>query len=279
MAYNERLEDIAQLISKVKKVTVAELCERFRVSEVTIRKDLDKLQKRGILLRTHGSAVLAEDQNLLQTFSQRAIEHVRNKAGIANRAVRMIKEGYNILIDSGTTTLLLAKYLDDMEVGIVTNSIAILNELMHRRRGDLTMLGGSIIEWNYATVGPQTLHLLEMINVDITFLGVAGFDNRGYSCQNAVEALVKKKMMERAKTCVVLADSSKFGRMAFTTFGNLSDADVLITDEGIPDEAQKTLTERGVEVIIAPPMDPPQLAGEINAARSTGLNIPHPLHN
>lgn len=269
MAYNERLEDIAQLIQKVKKVTVAELCERFRVSEVTIRKDLDKLQKRGVLLRTHGSAVLAEDQNLLQTFSQRAIENVRAKAGIAQRACRMIKEGYNVLIDSGTTTLLLAKMLDDIEVGIVTNSIAILNELMHRRRGDLTMLGGTIIEWNYATIGPQTLHLLDMINVDITFLGVAGFDNRGYTCQNAVEAIVKKKMLERSKTGVVLADSSKYGRAAFSTFAQVSDVDVLITDEGISDEAHRTLTERGVEVIIAAPVDPPNLTGDLNAARST----------
>jgi DeoR family fructose operon transcriptional repressor len=268
MAYNERLEDIAQLIQKVKKVSVAELCERFRVSEVTIRKDLDKLQKRGVLLRTHGSAVLAEDQNLLQTFSQRWIENVRAKSGIAARAARMIKEGYNILIDSGTTTLLLAKMMEEMEVGIVTNSVAILNELIHRRHGDLTMLGGSIIEWNYATVGPQTLHLLEMINVDMTFLGVAGFDNRGYSCQNAVEALVKKKMLERAKTGVVLADSSKYGRMAFSTFAQLSDADVLITDDGITDEAHRTLTERGVEVLIAPSADPPSLSGEVSAEHS-----------
>lgn len=269
MAYNERLEDIAQLISKVKKVTVAELCERFHVSEVTIRKDLDKLQARGVLLRTHGSAVLAEDQNLLQTFGQRAIENLRAKAGIAARGARMIKEGYNVLIDSGTTTLLLAKMLEEMEVGIVTNSIAILNELMHRRRGELTMLGGTIIEWNYATVGPQTLHILDMINVDITFLGVAGFDNRGYTCQNAVEALVKKKMLERSKTGVVLADSSKYGRMAFTTFAQLADADLLITDEGITEEAHRTLTERGVEVLVAPPVDPPGLQGDANAARST----------
>jgi DeoR family fructose operon transcriptional repressor len=163
----------------------------------------------------------------------------------------MVKEGYNILVDSGTTTLLLARKLEDKEVGIVTNSLAILNALMNRRRGDLTMLGGSLIEWNYATIGPLTMHVLDMINVDVTFLGTAGFDANGFTCQNAVEALVKKKMLERGKTKVVMADSAKYGKTAFATFAHIPDVDVLITDEDITAEAHAALSDRGVEVIIA----------------------------
>jgi DeoR/GlpR family transcriptional regulator of sugar metabolism len=251
MAYNERLEEIAQLIQKIKKISVGELCERFGVSEVTIRKDLDKLQDQGILLRTHGSAVLAEDKNLLKSFDNRTIENLKLKSGIAQRASTMVREGYNVLIDSGTTTLLLARQMADKEVGITTNSLAILNDLMNRRNGDLTMLGGSLIEWNYAMIGPLTMHMLDMINVDITFLGVAAFDTSGFMCQNAVEALVKTKMLDRAKTKVVLADSSKFGKSAFTTFAQISDVDVLITDENIDEAAHQELVNRGVEVIVA----------------------------
>jgi len=266
MAYNERLEEIAQLIQKIKKVSVSELCERFGVSEVTIRKDLDKLQERGILLRTHGSAVLAEDQTLVQAFDLRQIENLQRKAGIADRAARLVKEGYNVLMDSGTTNLLLARKLEDKEVGIVTNSLAILNALMNRRRGDLTMLGGNLIEWNYATIGPLTLHVLDMINVDITFMGVAAFDSSGFMCQNAVEALVKRKMLDRAKTKVVLADSSKFGKTAFATFAHIPDVDVLITDEDITSEAHAALSDRGVEVILA--------ARDENAAMDPALQAP-----
>jgi DeoR/GlpR family transcriptional regulator of sugar metabolism len=100
-------------------------------------------------------------------------------------------------------------------------------------------------------IGPLTMHMLDMINVDITFLGVAAFDTSGFMCQNAVEALVKTKMLDRAKTKVVLADSSKFGKSAFTTFAQISDVDVLITDENIDEAAHQELVNRGVEVIVA----------------------------
>lgn len=249
---NERFEKIKAILLKEKKIDVIDLSERLQVSEVTIRKDLTTLEQQGFLLRRYGGAILAENPGNVVEYIKKIRVQEDEKLAIAKFAAEMIEDGENLLIDAGSTTFALACELRGRNLRIVTNNIAIAHELMNDSAVTVELLGGTLRKTSGALIGPWVLDTLESVRVDKVFMGASGFDpKRGFSSENAVEAEVKRKMLDCGGEIIILADATKFDRPAFANFAKVEEIDLLITDKKILETAAKTLKEANVKIKVA----------------------------
>ncbi|HBC89361.1 MAG TPA: DeoR/GlpR transcriptional regulator [Lentisphaeria bacterium] len=248
---NERFERILDILLKEKTISVGELSSRLGVSEVTIRKDLTELEKQGRLLRRYGGAIPAENPQQVVSHLKRISQQQDEKHRIAKFAASMIKDGENILLDAGSTILALAKELHGHEVRVVTNNLAVANELLPDEKIVVEVIGGTLRKASGALVGPWACRALEMIRVDKVFLGCSGFDPKlGFSSENAVEAETKQKMLDCAPEIIVLADHTKFTRPAFANFAKLDEITKIITDRKPDDYIFKAIKMKKKELII-----------------------------
>jgi DeoR family fructose operon transcriptional repressor len=252
MELNERQLEITRLIRRLERISVHDLCLRFKTSAVTIRKDLDELEERGILLRTHGGAVLAENVEQTVKLQEKVAVHTEMKAVIAAKAHEMIFNCQTVALDSGSTTLALARLLRDTNFRIVTNSLLIAQELSARDSGGFLLLGGNWRKESGCFIGPLTHAMLERVNIDIAFVGASGYAVRsGFTCQNSIEAQTKETILARAARKFIVCDSSKCGKRAFSTFAGLTDVDGLIVDDALPEAAHEELSAQGLTIITA----------------------------
>ncbi len=252
MAYVERLRDIETLLVSERKVQVEDLSRRFGVSEVTIRKDLSQLENRGVLLRTHGGAVLAEKPDMVVSLHRRSLEQTREKLAIAREAAGRIQDGESILLDTGSTTLALARELHGRSLNVITNSLTIAVELSADEEMGVIVLGGRLRRSSLALMGAMPLEQLKNLHIDRAFMGASGFDVKaGFSCQNLIEAETKRVMLTTAREAIMLVDYSKFGRAAFAPFCGLDDIQCVITDAPPPMPAAEAMRKLKVELVIA----------------------------
>jgi len=252
MGQIERQREIETLLMAERKVLVEDLSQRFGVSEVTIRKDLTDLESRGVLLRTHGGAVIAEKPELVVPIHRRSTEAVSQKSAIARAAAMRIKDGESILLDTGSTTLALAREIRGRNINIVTNSVLIATELAADEQISIIVLGGTLRRSSFALMGQLALEQLKELHVDRAFLGASGFDPKaGFSCQNLIEAETKRAMAHAAHEAVVLVDNSKFENSAFAPFCTLKEIDCVVTDAQPTRPTQDVLQRAGIELVIA----------------------------
>lgn len=236
MAYKERHNEILKILAKLKQASVSGLTERLKVSEVTIRKDLSLLEEQGKLLRTHGGAVLSEDRDRLRTITMRTDDRIEEKREIALRAGKMIREDDTIYVDAGTTCYYLAEQIKNMNLRVVTSSLAVMVELSSCPGISLFSLGGSFREEAGSFIGPTAEKALKGFQIETCFLGTTGISNDGkFSSQNTIEAQLKKSVLAACRRRVILADHSKYGETAFSVFAGPEDIDVLIMDSASVD--------------------------------------------
>jgi DeoR/GlpR family transcriptional regulator of sugar metabolism len=247
---NERYEAILTILSRLKKVSVQDLTNRFGVSEVTIRKDLSFLEERGKLIRIHGGAVLAEDEGRLRTIAIRQAERTTEKRAIAQKARELIRAGETIFIDAGSSCAALAREIRDMELRVVTNSLDAILELVDSAGISLFSTGGSFRLEACSFIGPGALETVRGIQIDTCFMGTTGFSTQGvFSSQNVIESQLKSAVIQASRRVVMLVDHSKYGTTAFSVFAKAEDIDVLVTDSAIGDRG--ALAALGMEVVIA----------------------------
>lgn len=253
MDCTERQKEIERILAEERKASVDLLSKRFKVSEVTIRKDLAQLETRGVLLRTHGGAVLAERPELVIPHLTRTGENPSAKEHIARESARRIQDGEHVLLDAGSTTLCIARALRGREVTVVTNSVPVAMEFAgESERANVIVLGGSLRRSSLALMGPLAQAQLGSIHCDRAFLGASGFDLRtGFCCQNLIEAETKRAMMTTAREVVMVADKAKFERTAFAPFCPLKELDALITDAPPARPVADALRKAGVEVVVS----------------------------
>ena len=240
-------------VELLRAVSVQDLKERLKVSAVTIRKDLQLLEARGLILRTHGGARIAQDASRLQPLNVRERENPELKRRIAERAARLVREDESVFLDSGSTCGALARTLRDTHrsIRVVTISLEIMNILADTECIGLYALGGSFRREAGAFVGPPSLANLHSCHIDICFIGTRGFTSAGvFSSQNIIEGQLKKEILDHSGRRVVLADSTKADVTAFSVFARPADVDILVTDAGGP--WGNTLTQAGIEVLVAP---------------------------
>ncbi|HEY3323891.1 MAG TPA: DeoR/GlpR family DNA-binding transcription regulator [Planctomycetota bacterium] len=252
MSFIERQRQIENVLQLERKILVDDLSRRFGVSEVTIRKDLTDLEVRGVLLRTHGGAVIAERPDMVVPMHRRSLEQVSEKNRVARAAARRIKDGESILLDTGSTTLALARELRGRNLNVITNSVLIAVELATDEQINVIVLGGTLRRSSYALMGSLALEQVRLLHVDRAFMGASGFDPKtGFSCQNLIEAETKRAMLKTAHDKVLLVDRSKFERSAFAPFCPLKEVDCVISDDTPSRAVIEALHRAKVELVVA----------------------------
>lgn len=235
------------------RVEVNDLAEQLGVTPETIRRDLTALERLGQVRRVHGGALPIVETAAEPTFLERLGRFAQEKERIAARALAELPAQGTILLDSGTTTLALAKALPpDLDVEIVTNSVTVAALLMDLVDQPVHILGGTIRRRTGASVGPWSVAALADLAVDVAFIGTNGFTpERGLTTPVHAEAATKRAMVESARRAVVLADSSKAGQVRLHRFAKLEEIAALITDSGLDDDTAHELDAAGMEVIRA----------------------------
>ncbi|ABV33392.1 MULTISPECIES: DeoR/GlpR family DNA-binding transcription regulator [Pseudothermotoga] len=251
MFTEERRSFIIDFLRKKGKVTVSELTKQLKVSSVTIRKDLDFLEANGILVRTHGGAILPDHSRSEWNFLKKIHQRENEKKRIAKKIISLIEDGDTVILDSSSTNYYATFELrkaDLSMVTIVTNNVFIAGKLIELGI-EVLVLGGVVRENSLSLVGPWAVRFLEEINVDKAFLGTTGFSvEKGFMTPSVVEADVKKAMIRSASKVYIVTDSTKFARNAFASFALPEDIDGIITDEEIPREYEAFLLEKGIKV-------------------------------
>ena len=250
---SQRRESILQKLTQQGTVQVTDLVEQLGVSAVTIRSDLSALETQGLATRSHGGAILTRTPPAEQTIDQKDALNHEQKERIGALAARMVQPGDNIIIDSGTTTISLARHLREAkEVAVLTNGLNIAWELADAPGVDLILTGGLLRKQSLSMLGAQAEACLQAYSFDKLFLGVDGFDLQfGITTHNEAEASLNHKMVERAKKIIVLTDASKFGRVSLHRIAQLDKVHTVITDAGISPEYRDGLRELGIELLIA----------------------------
>ncbi len=242
-----------QILKDYGHASVARLSEIFGVSEVTIRKDLQTLEERDLLVRTHGGAVLKDHYVYDMPFETQAARHADEKKRIGKAAAELVENDDTLILGFGSTTRQVARHLRGRRnLTIATDSMYVAHELMGNLDVEIVMLGGQLRPTTGSIVGHFAERMLSEYAFKKLFLGVDGYDvGHGLTTTSASISHLNRVMIGVAEQVILVTDSSKFGRRGLSLICGPSEVDVLVTDDGIPDEMVPHFEEHGVEVIIA----------------------------
>jgi DeoR family transcriptional regulator, aga operon transcriptional repressor len=251
----QRLERILSLLSTEGAVDVAAIAEELQVSTASIRRDLEVLEERHLLMRTHGGAV-AQGVTYELPIRYRSGQCLVEKRAIAAEAAGRVPEGRCVIgLTGGTTTTQVARcLLDHPGLTVVTNALNIASDLVVRTNVRLVVIGGVARTESYELVGPIAEATVKLMNIDIAFLGVDGVSpDAGFTTHQEMEAHTNAALLVRSRRVVAVADSTKLGKVAFAPICGLADVDELITDSGADRELVDRLRDSGLRVTTVPP--------------------------
>jgi DeoR family transcriptional regulator, fructose operon transcriptional repressor len=247
---------IVQEVARSRQIKVVELSQRFGVSQVVIRRDLLRLEQYGLLKRVHGGAIALPRASGGYSTLNGAGSHIEEKERIGRAAAQFVHSGDQIILDSGSTVLELARHLsgDLLNRGnltVITNSLHIVSELGPWNGVHLMLLGGIYLPEYDIVVGPKTVESLKDLRVDRTFVGAKGISvERGTTTSNVLEAEADRAAVESASEVILLADSSKIGSDSLTPVVPLSKIHKFITDTNAPADFVARMRDMGIEVIL-----------------------------
>jgi DeoR family galactitol utilization operon repressor len=243
---SEREQTIMELLSENNSIAVSDISARLKVSSVTIRNDLSNLSERGLIVRTHGGAFPAFHPSI----AARQHTNQKTKARIAKAAAALVRDGDAIMIEAGTTTALIARYLlGKRDVHVVTNSTLTIPYARFNPGIHLTVVGGEFRPATESVVGPVALANLEQFHVRLAFIGTDGFSLESGLTTHLMEgAEIVRKMASRAERTVLVADSSKFGKVGFARVLPISRVHEIITDSDLGAERVGELSEAGIKI-------------------------------
>jgi len=254
MMANQRREKILELLREDGSAKVNELSKIFKVSEVTIRQDLEKMDKDGLVTREHGGAFLKEVEDQVRRFTLMNQANMDRKIVIGQKAAQLIEDGDTIILDSGSTTTEIAKNLIGRKnLTIITNALNIALLLGAEPGIEVIMTGGEFKPPTLSLMGQKAADFFNDVHVDKLFLATAGISLRsGLTYPSLSDIVVKKAMIDVAETVYLVADSTKIGKGAFASLGALSLIDYIITDTNIDESYKQLFNEHEIELILAP---------------------------
>jgi len=246
----QRWDRLRALIRDSRVVRLEDICSQLGVSPATARRDLDQLERDGVIRRVHGGAVSVESRLEEPLFDDKASLAVREKRRIAEAALAFIEPGDTIYLDGGSTVLELARLLRERtNLTVVTNSMRAAHELAGLGPR-LIVIGGELRRLSQTLVGPLTRLVLQELHLDKAFMGTIGFAlKEGLTTTDPSEAFTKGVVMGQARQVILLADGSKAGKVSFASAGRWQDVQVLITDKTF--DFGRQLTRRGIKLILA----------------------------
>lgn len=249
----QRRQDILKVVSSQGSGTIPELSERYGVSEMTIRRDLQALEKEGHLIYTRGGAIISPNDKLRAEprYQEKKHQYTAQKAEIARYAAQLVTDNDIIILESGTTVTAMVQHLVGKEnLTIVTNGLHTINELRKLLpQSTVICTGGILREVSFTFVGPVAERFFHELYARKLFLSGIGFTlDSGLTDPQMIDTQVKKAMIASADQVIVVIDSSKFGVKSFTTVIGAYDIDILITDDGVPTQFVEDLRDHGVDV-------------------------------
>ncbi len=246
----ERKSKILELLKESDKLVVPELCDYFKVSPATIRNDLRELANAGMLKRTHGGALSNTKTGFELDSSQKSVDNLKHKQSIARRAIDLIEDGDTIALDTGTTTLELARLLSQKkDITVVTNDIEIARMLEDKTSVNVILAGGTLRRNYHCTMGPMAIKALEGLRLDKAFIAANGLTiKHGLTTPDINMAEMKKEIIAIANEAILLCDSSKYGNVTFAHFADLKSIDRIIIDNGIGEKDLEDLKATGLRV-------------------------------
>ena len=248
----ERHRRIQELLRERQAVRVSTLSELLGVSEVTVRRDLEELERRGLLERTHGGAIAAQRMRIEPAYLEAITLHADQKRRIGEIAAGLVQPGDTIFLNGGTTTLQVFRHLEAPGAKVVTNHVGIALESSDRGV-ELILVGGEYRSPSNSCVGMFAADTVRKVFATKAILGVEGVSRRtGLTAAAAQEANIARVMIDQTQgQVIVVADSSKLGTVADFAIGPIDQVSVLVTDLGIDDEYRQELMELGLDVIVA----------------------------
>ena len=246
----QRWDNLRALIRDSGVIRIEDLCRRLKVSPATVRRDLDQLEQGGAIRRVHGGAVSVERRLDEPVFADKTSLAAREKRRIAEAALTFVEPGDTVYLDGGSTVLELARRLRERtNLTVVTNSLYAAHELAGRGPR-LIIIGGELRRLSQTMVGPLTRPVLHELHLDKAFMGTIGFAlEEGLTTTDPSEAFTKKQVMGQARQVIVLADSSKAGKVSFASAGGWDQVHVLITDKQLDKDFAKELIKKDIKLV------------------------------
>ncbi|MBR5186994.1 MAG: DeoR/GlpR transcriptional regulator [Clostridia bacterium] len=247
----ERRNAILAKLATDGKVIVSDLSTEFNVTEETIRRDLEKLDKEGLAKKTYGGAIVLETHGADLPFNVRKRVNANLKENIAQKIAELISDGDSIILDSSTTAISVTKYIKNREnLTLITNSVEILLELSDKSGWKILSTGGKLKNGSLALVGASAEQMIRDYHVHIAVCSSKGIDmNMGISDSNEEDASMKKAIFSSADRKILAIDSTKFNRRSFVKVFSVSDVDTVVTDEKPSDEWIEFFEKNQVELI------------------------------
>lgn len=251
MLPEERKRRLVELVTTRGGCRVEDLAAELDVSETTIRRDLDDLEAKNRVNRTHGGAMPVVDR--VNEYENRTVQNREAKEAVAGRAVEEIHEEQVVVFDSGSTTLAVSRQVpEDLSFAAVTNHPMIAYQL-GGGAADVRVTGGRFHQEQQRLAGPLAERAIERLNFDLAFVGTEGIDaDAGLTTAYHDAARLKELMIEHSQRSVVVADHSKFGTRNMVQFCDFDDIDLVVTDDRVPERTRETLAAAGVDIVDKP---------------------------
>jgi len=248
----ERHSIIINTLNQQGRCLVADLAKKMEVSEVTVRQDLDALEREGLVRRTHGGAILPSKMGFERPFQIEETSFKNQKERIAQAAAKLVSPGDTLILDVGTTVSELARnLLSHHQLTVFTNALNIANTLEANPSITTIVTGGTLRAKQHSLVNPYATLILEKLRVDTAFIGVGGIEaTYGITNVNIAEAEIKSLFIKAAQRRVVLADSSKIGNIGLVKIADIEQIDLLITNKQAAAEEIASLRQKGLEVVL-----------------------------
>ncbi|MBE3554849.1 MAG: DeoR/GlpR transcriptional regulator [Thermicanus sp.] len=250
----ERRRKIIELLLMHGNVIVTDLSKRFNVTEETVRRDLEKLEKEGQLIRTHGGAYLSEYVTKEYPVSLREQAFVEGKERIGSICAEMVLNGETIMLDSSTTSLYIARFLkkSKKKVTVITNALKVEIELSDQENIKLVSTGGTLRTRSLSYVGYAATNSLSSYYADKAFVSCTGVhQKKGIMDSNEFEAEIRKMMMLHSEQKILVADYTKFGKTAFSLIADLNQIDIVVTDKVLGNEWMAEFEQRGIQYLVS----------------------------
>lgn len=252
MLVPERQKKITTIVNKNKTARVSELSKLLKVTEETIRRDLEKLETEGKLTRTHGGAISTQEEEGDIPYFQREVMNQEEKMAVAKEAVKLIKDDDIIFLDASSTALYLAKLLTNQRITVLTNAIRVSVELANQPNVQVIVVGGNLSPSSLSLVGPLTVNTLERYHVNKVFFSCKGLHKQwGISDSNEQQAIVKRKMIEMADEKILLLDHTKLEKKAFAHIEKEDMLDTIIIDSQANKTYLQYFEEKDITILFA----------------------------
>lgn len=245
-----RQEHIKKYIESRSIATIKELRELFpNVSLMTIHRDLDVLENAGVITKYRGGVRSVHHPDDVE-FNIRMRENNPGKQSMVKKAMTLVHPGSSLFLDAGTSNLILAKNMPDVDLNITTVSPSIALELCRLQSPVVNLCCGTMNRRNLSVSGQGTLELLEKINIDTAFIGVSGCSAQaGFTCGTEADMLIKRMVIKKARVSVMMCGADKFKRLMPYTFAAISDVDYIVSDDTLPEDFVEKATEAGVKLL------------------------------